>query len=193
MIAAVCVRWLEMVTTASSTARTEAITPTLRPSGSFSFSCSWWISSSAIVDFRIIEVRMPSTDEQFMREALALAGQSAEAGGGPVGAIVVVGGAIAGVGSNASIALSDPTAHAEILAIRQAAARLANYRLTGATLYRSEEHTSELQSPCNLVCRLPLGKNKLPEGDLVTHLARRRCVSCPDAERPRAPRNGCTR
>src|ERR1017187_9807165 len=135
MIAAVCVRWLEMVTTASSTARTEAITPTLRPSGSFSFSCSWWISSSAIVDFRIIEVRMPSTDEQFMREALALAGQSAEAGEVPVGAIVVVGGAIAGVGSNASIALSDPTAHAEILAIRQAAARLANYRLTGATLY----------------------------------------------------------
>ena len=78
---------------------------------------------------------MPSTDEQFMREALALAGQSAEAGEVPVGAIVVVGGAIAGVGSNASIALSDPTAHAEILAIRQAAARLANYRLTGATLY----------------------------------------------------------
>src|ERR1022692_5127933 len=85
MIAAVCVRWLEMVTTASSTARTEAITPTLRPSGSFSFSCSWWISSSAIVDFRIIEVRMPSTDEQFMREALALAGQSAEAGRRPGG------------------------------------------------------------------------------------------------------------
>src|ERR1017187_3640319 len=123
MIAAVCVRWLEMVTTASSTARTEAITPTLRPSGSFSF--SWWISSSAIVDFRIIEVRMPSTDEQFMREALALAGQSAEAGEVPVGAIFVVGGAIAGVGCNASIALSDPTAHAEILAIRQAAARRA--------------------------------------------------------------------
>src|ERR1019366_2358868 len=56
--------------------------------GSFSFSCSWWISSSAIVDFRIIEVRMPSTDEQFMREALALAGQSAEAAGALVAARV---------------------------------------------------------------------------------------------------------
>src|ERR1039457_6505856 len=103
MIAAVCVRWLEMVTTASSTARMDAMTPTIRPSGSFSFSCSWWISSSAIVDFRIIEVRMPSTDEQFMREALALACQSAQAGEVPVGAVVVVGGAVVGGGWNASI------------------------------------------------------------------------------------------
>ena len=78
---------------------------------------------------------MPSTDEQFMREALALAGQSAQAGEVPVGAVVVVGGAIVGRGCNAPIALSDPTAHAEVLAMRQAAARLANYRLTGATLY----------------------------------------------------------
>ena len=53
---------------------------------------------------------MPSTDEQFMREALALAGQSAQAGEVPVGAVVVVGGAIVGRGCNASIALSDPTA-----------------------------------------------------------------------------------
>jgi tRNA(adenine34) deaminase len=76
-----------------------------------------------------------TTEEGFMREALRLAAQSAEAGEVPVGAIVVVGGAIAGSGSNSPIAHSDPTAHAEILAIRQAAARRGNYRLTGATLY----------------------------------------------------------
>lgn len=70
-----------------------------------------------------------------MRQALALAGQSAQAGEVPVGALVVFGGEIAGIGSNAPIARADPTAHAEILAIRQAAAHLGNYRLTGATLY----------------------------------------------------------
>jgi tRNA(adenine34) deaminase len=76
-----------------------------------------------------------ATEEEFMREALALARQSAEAGEVPVGAIVVVGGEIVGRGSNLPIANADPTAHAEILAIRQAAARVGNYRLTGATLY----------------------------------------------------------
>ena len=75
------------------------------------------------------------TDEDYMREALALAGQSAGEGEVPVGAIVVIDGAIAGRGSNAPIAHTDPTAHAEILAIREAAALTGNYRLTGATLY----------------------------------------------------------
>ena len=70
-----------------------------------------------------------------MRQALALARQSAQADEVPVGALVVIDGEIAGRGSNAPIAHTDPTAHAEILAIRQAAARIANYRLTGATLY----------------------------------------------------------
>ena len=76
-----------------------------------------------------------TTDEEFMREALAMAGQSAHDGEVPVGAVVAMSGAIVGRGSNSSIAHSDPTAHAEILAIRQAAAHLGNYRLTGATLY----------------------------------------------------------
>ena len=76
-----------------------------------------------------------TTDEEFMREALALAGQSAQAGEVPVGAVVVIDGEIAGRGSNAPIARADPTAHAEILALRQAAAHAGNYRLTGATLY----------------------------------------------------------
>jgi tRNA(adenine34) deaminase len=76
-----------------------------------------------------------TTDEAFMREALALADQSAHQGEVPVGAVVVIDSVIAGRGSNAPIARSDPTAHAEILAIRQAAAQAGNYRLTGATLY----------------------------------------------------------
>lgn len=70
-----------------------------------------------------------------MREALALARDGAESGEVPVGAIVVVNGAILGRGSNSPIAHSDPTAHAEILAIREAAARLGNYRLDGADVY----------------------------------------------------------
>jgi len=76
-----------------------------------------------------------TTDEEFMREALALASQSSHGGEVPVGAVLVIDGVIAGRGSNAPIARADPTAHAEILAIRQAAAQAGNYRLTGATLY----------------------------------------------------------
>ncbi|HXA51099.1 MAG TPA: tRNA adenosine(34) deaminase TadA [Candidatus Acidoferrum sp.] len=74
-------------------------------------------------------------DELFMREALALARAGAEGGEVPVGAIVVVNGEVAGRGSNSPIAHSDPTAHAEILAMREAAARRGNYRLDGADLY----------------------------------------------------------
>jgi tRNA(adenine34) deaminase len=74
-------------------------------------------------------------DERFMREALRLAREGAGAGEVPVGAVVVMGGEIAGRGSNSPIARKDPTAHAEVLAIREAAARIGNYRLEGATLY----------------------------------------------------------
>lgn len=74
-------------------------------------------------------------DESFMREALALARAGAGSGEVPVGAIVVVNGAIVGRGANSPIAHSDPTAHAEILALREAAASTGNYRLVGATLY----------------------------------------------------------
>ncbi|HTS63203.1 MAG TPA: tRNA adenosine(34) deaminase TadA [Candidatus Acidoferrales bacterium] len=74
-------------------------------------------------------------DEEFMREALRLAREGAGAGEVPVGAVVVRGGEIAGRGSNSPVARCDPTAHAEILALREAAARLGNYRLEDATLY----------------------------------------------------------
>ena len=76
-----------------------------------------------------------TVDEQFMREALALASGGVVAGEVPVGAVVVMGGRIVGRGRNAPVAQMDPTAHAEILAIREAALRVGNYRLTGATLY----------------------------------------------------------
>ncbi|MGA1994479.1 MAG: tRNA adenosine(34) deaminase TadA [Bryobacteraceae bacterium] len=78
-------------------------------------------------------------DEEFMREALRLARQAAAEGEVPVGAVVVVEGEIAGRGWNRPIAASDPTAHAEIAALRQAAARMGNYRLDGATLYATLE------------------------------------------------------
>jgi len=70
-----------------------------------------------------------------MREAIALARAAEGAGEVPVGAIVELGGKIAGRGANSPIALKDPTAHAEILALREAAARTGNYRLENATLY----------------------------------------------------------
>jgi tRNA(adenine34) deaminase len=74
-----------------------------------------------------------------MHQALALARQAEANGEVPVGAVVVVDGAIVGRGFNAPISKSDPTAHAEILALRQAAASLNNYRLEGATLYATLE------------------------------------------------------
>ena len=77
---------------------------------------------------------MPS-DETYMREALALAGRAAAAGEVPVGAVVVSNGEIVGRGWNAPISEHDPSAHAEIRALRDAAARLGNYRLPGCDLY----------------------------------------------------------
>jgi tRNA(adenine34) deaminase len=74
-------------------------------------------------------------DEQFMTEALALAREGAHGEEVPVGAVVVSGGDIIGRGFNSPISRNDPTAHAEFLALREAGARIGNYRLTGATLY----------------------------------------------------------
>ena len=78
---------------------------------------------------------MPAMDERFMRIALELASQARQRGEVPVGAVVVLDGAVIGEGFNQPISAQDPTAHAEIVAMRQAAARLGNYRLTGAELY----------------------------------------------------------
>ena len=74
-------------------------------------------------------------DIEFMQQALTLASLAASNGEVPVGAIVVKDGEIIGRGSNMPIGLHDPTAHAEIQAVRQAAAHLGNYRLVDCTLY----------------------------------------------------------
>jgi tRNA(adenine34) deaminase len=79
------------------------------------------------------------SDERFMREALALARQAEAMGEVPVGAVVVVEGEIVGSGFNSPITNSDPTAHAEILALREAGVSLRNYRLEAATLYATLE------------------------------------------------------
>jgi len=73
--------------------------------------------------------------ERWMREALALARAAQDRGEVPVGAVVVRDGAIVGRGGNAPIAANDPTAHAEIAALRSAAAALGNYRLPDCDLY----------------------------------------------------------
>lgn len=76
-----------------------------------------------------------SIDEQMMGEALALARQAFDAGEVPIGAVVVLDGQVVGRGFNQPISSGDPTAHAEVVAIREAARTLNNYRLTGSTLY----------------------------------------------------------
>jgi tRNA(adenine34) deaminase len=82
-------------------------------------------------------------DEHFMRRALELAQRAQEEGEVPVGAVLVLNNEIAGEGWNRPIAASDPTAHAEIQAMRAAAQKAKNYRLTGATLYVTLE-------PCDM-------------------------------------------
>jgi len=86
-----------------------------------------------------------ASDEGFMREALDEARRGAAGGEVPVGAVVVMDGVVVGRGHNAPIALADPTAHAEVLALRAAAEKGRNYRLAGATLYATIE-------PCAMCC-----------------------------------------
>jgi tRNA(adenine34) deaminase len=84
-------------------------------------------------------------DEELMAVALAEARRGLDAGEVPVGAVVVVGGEIVASAHNAPITLSDPTAHAEVLALREAARKLGNYRLGSAILYATVE-------PCPMCC-----------------------------------------
>ena len=78
---------------------------------------------------------MSAHDAAFMQVALEQAADSAKAGEIPVGAVVVVSGEIVATGQNRSIRDSDPSAHAEVVALRAAGSTLSNYRLTDATLY----------------------------------------------------------
>jgi tRNA(adenine34) deaminase len=77
----------------------------------------------------------PPADNDFMREALQLAAAAGEAGEVPVGALLVRDGQVLGRGANAPIARCDPSAHAEMLALRSAGQAFGDYRLTESTLY----------------------------------------------------------
>src|SRR6476660_9153616 len=78
---------------------------------------------------------MGATEDDWMGEALALAREAGARGEVPVGAVIVREGAVIGRGGNAPIASTDPTAHAEIAALRDAGRTLGNYRLPGCDLY----------------------------------------------------------
>ncbi|MBF8779884.1 nucleoside deaminase [Pseudomonas fulva] len=88
-----------------------------------------------------------SGDQQFMRLALALAAEGAAMGEVPVGAVLVQHGQVIGQGFNRPISDSDPSAHAEMVAIRAAARAASNYRLPGSTLYVTLE-------PCSMCAGL---------------------------------------
>jgi tRNA(adenine34) deaminase len=88
---------------------------------------------------------MALTADDFMREAIVLAREAASCGEVPVGALVVQHGVIVGRGFNQTILRHDPSAHAEIVALRDAANRLGNYRLPGCELYVTLE-------PCAMCC-----------------------------------------
>ena len=77
----------------------------------------------------------PRNDEVYMSMALTLAREAVNAGEVPVGAVVVLGENVIGRGRNSAISMSDPTAHAEILALREAAAAIGNYRVENAVMY----------------------------------------------------------
>lgn len=96
---------------------------------------------------RQIKIIDRSQDERFMREALALASEGAALGEVPVGAVLVQDGEVIGRGFNCPISTHDPSAHAEMVAIRAAALDLRNYRLPGSTLYVTLE-------PCSMCAGL---------------------------------------
>lgn len=111
-------------------------------------------------------------DPFFMAEAVRLARRALAAEEVPVGAVVVVAGKIVGRGFNQTVGKSDPTAHAEIQALRQAARRVGNYRLTSATVYCTLE-------PCAMcagaliwarVSRLVYGVRDPKAGAVDSHL-----------------------
>lgn len=109
-------------------------------------------------------------DQRWMQRALALAAAAAESGEVPVGAVVVRAGELLGEGRNETVKRADPTAHAEVMALRDAAARVGNHRLPGSTLYVTLE-------PCTMcagamvharVARLVFGAREPKAGAVVS-------------------------
>jgi tRNA(Arg) A34 adenosine deaminase TadA len=115
---------------------------------------------------------MDSVDEQFMREALVEAHAAGEQGEVPVGAIVVLDGSVIGRGRNAVIKTSDPTAHAEIVSLREAAQSIGNYRLPGATMYSTIESCAMCAGALvhARIARLVYGAPDPKTGAVETHL-----------------------
>jgi len=112
-------------------------------------------------------------DEYWMRHALALAEQARQAGEVPVGAVLVLNDEVIGAGFNAPISRHDPTAHAEMIAMRNAAEKIGNYRLVDTTLYVTLE-------PCSMcagavvharVKRLVFGAHEPKAGAVVSKIA----------------------
>ena len=120
---------------------------------------------------REAEVVNKTKDETFMDEAIQLAESASLMGEVPVGALVVLGGKVIGAAGNACIKKSDPTAHAEMLAIKQASSHVGNYRLVGASLYVTIE-------PCTMclgammharISRLVFGALEAKSGAVVSN------------------------
>ena len=120
---------------------------------------------------REAEVVNKTEDEIFMDEAIQLAESASLMGEIPVGALVVLGGKVIGAAGNASIKNSDPTAHAEMLAIKRASSYVGNYRLVGASLYVTIE-------PCTMclgammharISRLVFGALEAKSGAVVSN------------------------
>ncbi len=112
------------------------------------------------------------TDESYMAAALEEARRAEAEGEVPVGAVVVRDGAILGRGHNRPIGGSDPTAHAEVLALRAAARRVGNYRLPGAVLYVTVEPCLMCVGAClqARVARLVFGTLDAKGGALVSRI-----------------------
>jgi tRNA(adenine34) deaminase len=118
----------------------------------------------------VTDVDLQTTDENYMRRAIELAGQGEQLGEIPVGAVIVCGDEIIGEGFNQPISSHDPTAHAEVVALRAAANRIKNYRLVDSTLYVTLE-------PCTMcvgaliharIARLVFGTTEPKAGAVVS-------------------------
>ena len=117
-----------------------------------------------------MRVNDESEHRRFMAEALDEARRAGEAGEVPIGALIVLDGVIVGRGGNGPIGRHDPTAHAEVVALRDAAQRVGNYRLPGSTVYVTVE-------PCMMcvgalvharVARLVFGAREPKAGAVVS-------------------------
>lgn len=123
-------------------------------------------------EMHVTESAFDETDLRMMQRALELAREGTACGEVPVGAVIARDGEIIGEGFNQPVGRCDPTAHAEIVALRDAAARVGNYRLVGATLYVSIE-------PCSMcagalvharIARLVFGAREPKAGAVCSHV-----------------------